>query len=119
MKTMRALMLVGFAIATMLVLFILLVGPVDTSPGNCREVSGIVLKIEERATKDIVFTIKGNPYTYYINRGLEQGLDLKVLESRLVGQEITLWHAGTWLSKGGHIAQLVHEDDILFTEWER
>ena len=57
---------------------------------------------------------------FYINRGLERGLNLETLNAKVLNKTVTL-HLPKLL--GGavtseHIAQLALEDEIIFTEFK-
>ncbi|MEL7341594.1 MAG: hypothetical protein AAGM67_14035, partial [Bacteroidota bacterium] len=68
---------------------ILIFRPVpQTTADNAVFVTGIVNNIHEGGGKDIVFKLQGKTQTYYINRGLEQGLILADLKAKLIGQEV-------------------------------
>ncbi len=68
---------------------------------------------------DIVFTdLQGD--SYYINRGLERGLNLDSLNAKVLNKRVTLHLAKTL---GGyvtseHISQLSVGGDIIFTEFD-
>jgi len=96
---------------------IFVVGIVDASRGNCVQVSGVVEDIHLGGINDIVFKLKDNDDSYYINRGAENGLNVDSLKKNLTGKNIDLWHAKSWPLKGGHMAQLQYQDSIYYTEW--
>ena len=98
--------------------FVFIVGPVDTSKENSVQYAGVVESITEGPSYDIVFTMKDHPHTYYINRGLERGLDLASLQAELTGEQIELWYAKSWPMNGGHMTHLKHEGQVVFNEWK-
>lgn len=123
-KEIKKIVLGAFAIIAAIPLLyiafiILVVGPVDNSKANCIQVKGVVATIEEGTSYDIVFRLKDNPHTFYINRGLENGLVLNDLQSTLTGKEIELWHANSRPLNGGHIAQVKINKEIIYSEWEK
>ena len=67
---------------------------------------------------DIVFYDNGSDF-YYINRGLERGLNLDSLNAKVLNKTVTL-HLAKIL--GGitseHISQLTVGDEIIFTEFD-
>ncbi len=75
-----------------------------------------VAKISEGGTLDIVLYEADGDF-YYINRGLDQGLTLEGIERRVLNKKVTLHLAITMMETSNHIAQLVIEDDIVFTEF--
>ncbi|MCK4287918.1 MAG: hypothetical protein KAW86_01825, partial [Bacteroidales bacterium] len=101
-----------YSIVLILVItFILIFRPVNTSESNSIKVTGIVEKVYEGGVKDIIFKIYNDPKIYYINRGIENGLDLNELQKEMTGQEISLWYARHWTpldpkDKCAHITKL-------------
>ena len=47
----------------------------STSEENCMQISGLVTEVSEGGSKDVVIKIDGSHTTYYINRGLENGVN--------------------------------------------
>ena len=75
-------------------------------------------KITEGTSNDIVFHDDGTDF-YYINRGLERGLNLDSLNTKVLNKRVTLHLpkllGGTVTSE--HIAQIAIDDEIIFTEF--
>lgn len=91
----------------------------DPQPGDCEIVTTTITEVKEGTTFDIVFCDKWKS-TYYINPGLEQGLNLDSLNAKVLNKTVTL-HLPKLL--GGlvtsrHIAQLALENEIVFTEFK-
>lgn len=91
----------------------------NPKPEECEVVTATISKIVEGSTYDIVFVDRGGD-RYYINRGLEQGLNLQDLNATVLNKTVTLHLAkvlgGAVTSE--HIAQLAIGDNIIFTEFE-
>ena len=89
----------------------------NPKPEDCVVVSVRVIKITEGGVKDIVFHDDGTDF-YYINRGLEQGLNLDSLKTKVLNKTVTL-HLAKVL--GGitseHISQMALGDEIIYTEF--
>ena len=89
----------------------------NPKPEECVVKTIKVTKITEGGVKDIVFHDAGTDY-YYINRGLEQGLNLDSLKTKVLNKTVTL-HLAKVL--GGvtseHISQIAFEDEIIYTEF--
>lgn len=83
---------------------------------DCVVVHVKITQITEGSSYDIVFHDDGTDF-YYINRGLEQGLNLDSLKRKVLNKTVTL-HLAKVL--GGitseHISQLALGDEIIFTE---
>lgn len=90
----------------------------NPKPEECVVIDIKVTKITEGGVKDIVFLDDGTDF-YYINRGLEQGLNLDSLKTKVLNKTVTL-HLAKIL--GGvtseHISQLVLGDEIIYTEFD-
>ena len=79
----------------------------NPQPENCEIVDVTIKKITEGPSYDIVFHDDGTDY-FYINRGLEYGLNLDSLNTKVLNKTVTLHLAKIM---GGitseHISQLV------------
>ncbi|NND24083.1 MAG: hypothetical protein HKN86_05250 [Acidimicrobiia bacterium] len=87
-------------------------------PEDCYVQTETIINIKEGSTFDIVFSDTHGDH-YYINRGIEMGLNLDSLNAKVLNKTVTL-HLPKLL--GGlvtseHIAQLKLGDEILFTEF--
>lgn len=86
--------------------------------------TGVVAKILEGGINDVVIRLKGNKRVFYINRGLESGLDLDDLKERLVGNEVTVkypkyWTPLDWNNKIKHISKLELNEEVIFNEFKK
>ncbi len=106
------------------VLVILSFKPIDTSRENSLAISGKVLEVSEGGYKDAGFVLEGKKGFYYINRGLVSKFTLAELK-KLKGQTVMLIYAKHWslfglfFNQGYHITELKHEDQILYSEFEK
>lgn len=91
----------------------------NTKPKDCEVISAKIVKITEGTSYDIVFQDAGGD-RYYINRGLEQGLNLDSLNVAVLNKTVTLHLAkilgGAVTSE--HISQLAINDAIIFIEFD-
>ena len=91
---------------------------------KCIRITGTVSKITEGGVKDAVFTLQNHKSSYYINRGLENGLTLKELRSALSGEEITIYCSNPWTSFAPfgtcskHICELKVNDYVVYSEFK-
>ena len=89
----------------------------NTKPEDCVVQTVKIIKITAGPSYDIVFHDDGTDF-FYINRGLEQGLNLDSLNAKVLNKTVTLHLAKIF---GGitseHISQLAVDDDIIFTEF--
>jgi len=83
--------------------------------------TGIVSDIYEGGENDLVFRLENKKRRYYINRGLENGLDLTDLQKRLIGREITLkypdyWTPLDWNDEIKHLSKVEIQGEVIFNE---
>lgn len=118
-KGIRGVLLAGVVFIILCIIFLKPVPPVTDE--NRIEVMGEVVNLWEGSSYDIVFRLKNNNHNYYINRGVESGLEVGALYNQLVGNEVTLTYADYWTpldptSSTHHVAQLEYNGEILYTE---
>ena len=89
----------------------------NPKPEDCVIETVKITKITEGSSYDIVFHDDGTDF-YYINRGIENGLNLDSLNAKVLNKTVTL-HLAKVL--GGitseHISQMAIGDDIIYTEF--
>ena len=83
--------------------------------------SGIVKEIYTNKGNDIIFILENVQRRFYINRGLEMGLELTDLKKRLIGNSIVVkypkyWTPLDWNDKIKHISKVEFNHEILFNE---
>jgi len=117
MKKFRILFLIIPLLAVVAVAFLLKGSIIQNPiPEDCEIREITVSNIFERAVNDIVFTTTSGE-SYYINRGLERGLTLAEMEEKVLNKKVTLHLPNTLMGTSSHIAQLVVENDVIFTEF--
>ncbi len=89
--------------------------------GDCLIVDGHVAQIYESGTKDVSIRLEGNDKIFYVNRGLERGLDLNELNDMLIGEKILIKYPKYWtpLDPGStirHISKIEFNGRTIFTE---
>lgn len=90
----------------------------NPKPEECVVLKTTITKIKDGGTYDIAFyDNKGD--RYYINRGLEQGLNLDSLNVKVLNKTVTLHLAKVLggMATSEHIAQLAVGNTIIFTEF--
>lgn len=115
----RALYLAGFLMFFTLCAMVL--KPVPILPEDeLTVVEGQVESIFEGGEFDVVFKLYDSPERYYINRGLEQGLTLEGLRSKLLDRKVTIKYPEFWslLANGSphHLSKLEHNGETIFSE---
>ena len=90
---------------------------------DCLSVTGTVTEVSEGGVKDVVIRLSGRKEYYYVNRGLERGLNLKALKEQLTGQEIVMKYPDYWtpldpVRSSIHISKIEHRGRTLFTEMD-
>jgi hypothetical protein len=107
-----------------LALGILIFRPVPIADEKkCVTVKGKVTEIYEAGFKDIVFKLQGLNKEFYINRGLESGLDVHKLRATLTHNEIVILYPKYWtpldpFNSTRHISKIKHDGKIVFTEFD-
>lgn len=107
---------------SLLALIVLVLKPIPTTTNkNALTISGTVQKVFEGGEKDIVFSLLENDQIYYINRGLEQGLELSSLQSQLLGHKVQItypdhWTPLDWNSRIHHLSRLKVGKTLLYDE---
>ena len=82
---------------------------------------GKVVTIFEGGTNDVAFRLQGDKTMYYINRGLEYGLNLEELQEKLTGNNVTIKYPKHWTlldpkNRVKHLCILEYEGKELFNE---
>jgi hypothetical protein len=111
----------GILIGVVLPLFgVLIFRPVPIpNEKDCLIVEGTVIEITEDGVKDVVFRLAGQNRTFYVNRGLERGLELEKLRAELMDKEITIKYHKYWTPLGNsskHISKIESSGRTIFTE---
>lgn len=88
---------------------------------DCLSVKGTVTQMYEGGVKDVVFKLQGLDKEFYVNRGLERGLDLNNLKASLTNKEIVIKYPKYWtpLDPGNstrHISKIECDGKTIFTE---
>ena len=111
--------LVVLSLFSLLTIFFLIRSCVVDNPevDDSAVITTTITKITEGSTYDIVFHDTGTDY-YYINRGLEQGLNLETLNAKVLNKTVTLHLPKLLFGTSEHIAQMAIGDDIIFTEFD-
>lgn len=92
------------------------------SLAECETVNGVLAAVSEGGTNDVCLRIESHPYKmFYINRGIESGLDIEELQNKLVGKNVTIAHPNYWtpfdpFSSTRHVSRLTTGDLVLFDE---
>lgn len=86
---------------------------------DCVKVEGVIGKIHEGPSYDIVFRLIQDDTFYYINRGLERGLHLPDLQAQLVGKKVTISYPWHWTPldpymRTVHISKVSREGKVFF-----
>ncbi|MEL6942244.1 MAG: hypothetical protein AAFO82_06210 [Bacteroidota bacterium] len=95
--------------------------PMNLTESECEFVEGTVSHIWEGGVKDVVFNLEETNRKFYINRGLENGLELEALRQQLIGKKVQIYYPDYWtplVPKDGikHLSKLVHEEEVIYSE---
>jgi len=88
---------------------------------NTVTVNGKVEKIYEASEDDVVFILENDERIYYINRGLEKGLNLLELRNKHLGKTLTLTyidhsHLFKPFVDNRHLAEVKTDISIIYSE---
>tara|TARA_Y100000385_G_scaffold267131_1_gene302967 strand:+ start:507 stop:884 length:378 start_codon:yes stop_codon:yes gene_type:complete len=121
MKKIIKITLVSFSLI-ILIIAVLIFRPVPiVSESNAISEIGIVKEIYSNKGNDIIFVMENTDRRFYINRGLENGLELNNLKEKLIGNSIVVkypkyWTPLDWNDKIKHISKVEFNNEILFNE---
>jgi hypothetical protein len=83
---------------------------------ECKIVATKIIELRTGPTFDIQFKSDKGQH-YYINRGIESGLNLDSLKTKVLNKTVTLHLPKMIYGPSKHIAQLAVEENILYTEF--
>ena len=113
--------LIVLSFFSLLTIFLLVRSCVVSNPqlDDTVVITTTITKITEGPSNDIVFHDNGGD-KYYINRGLERGLNLDNLNTTVLNKTVTLHLAKVLggMATSEHISQLAVGDTIIFTEFD-
>jgi len=121
MKKIAKIILITFSL-TILIIAVLIFRPVPiVSENKAISENGIVTEIYTNKGNDIVFILENTNRRFYINRGLENGLELNNLKQKLIGNPIVVkypkyWTPLDWNNSVRHISKVEYNGEILFNE---
>jgi hypothetical protein len=105
-----------------LAVLILIIRPVPHGNiENCINAKGTVTAVYEAGTNDVVFRLAGLDKEFYVNRGLERGLDLTKLRAELTNKVVVISYPKYWTpldpqNSIRRVSQLEYDGKIVFTE---
>tara|TARA_R100001369_G_C3314535_1_gene167865 strand:+ start:1054 stop:1428 length:375 start_codon:yes stop_codon:yes gene_type:complete len=121
MNKIAKIILISFSLI-ILIIAILIFRPVPiVSENKTISESGIVKEIYSNKGNDIIFVLENIERRFYINRGLENGLELNNLKQKLIGNSIVVkypkyWTPLDWNNSIKHISKVEFNDEIVFNE---
>ncbi|MBV1888061.1 MAG: hypothetical protein KUG51_02105 [Urechidicola sp.] len=89
----------------------------NPQPEECDIEIEEIIEIKKGSSYDIVFSDADGDH-YYINRGVERGLNIDELKEKVLNKTVTLHLPKLWFGTSEHIAQLEVENEIIFTEFK-
>jgi hypothetical protein len=121
MKKIMKIILISFSLI-ILIIAVLIFRPVPiVSESKTISESGIVTEIHSNKGNDVIFVMENTKRRFYINRGLENGLELNNLKEKLIGNSIVVkypkyWTPLDWNNSVRHISKVEFKDEIVFNE---
>ena len=91
---------------------------------DCLVAQGKVVKVFEGGVKDVAFRLEGDKTMYYINRGLEHGLNLEELQKELIGNNVIIRYPKHWTlldpkNRIKHLSILEYNGKEIYNEIEQ
>lgn len=124
MKKIAKIILISFSLI-ILIIAVLIFRPVPivTEDKTISE-SGVVSEIYSNKGNDVIFVMENTERRFYINRGLENGLELNNLKEKLIGNSIVVkypkyWTPLDWNNSVRHISKVEFNDEIVFNELKK
>ncbi|HLT33232.1 MAG TPA: hypothetical protein VKZ98_05525 [Aquaticitalea sp.] len=121
MRKITNIFLIAFSLAVVITAVLVLRPVPIISENEAITETGIVSDIYEDGDNDIVFRLENNERIFYINRGLQNGLEINTLKEKLIGNPIILkypkyWTPLDWNDKIKHLSKVAFKDEIVFNE---
>lgn len=113
-----------FILIAVIVLIVLALIPVDTSKENSVLVVGKIVNVEEGGVKDLVIELENSKTKYYINRGFENGFEIRKSKNELLGENVILYFAKNWTplapfgTTSKHITYLSLNNKVIYSEFK-
>lgn len=115
---------IGIGLVSFLAVCVVLIAwlkvPTPTSE-NTKLVSGMVTFIGTPCCEDVGIRLAGDSHFYYINRGVESGMDVEALAYELQGEHVDLriietrWSPLNPDKQVVPVAEIIYEDEVLFS----
>ena len=124
MKKISKIILISLSLI-ILIIAVLIFRPVPiVSENKTISESGIVTEIYINKGNDVIFVMENTERRFYINRGLENGLELNNLKEKLIGNPIVVkypkyWTPLDWNNSIRHISKVEFNDEIVFNELKK
>ena len=105
-----------------LVFAVLILRPVPSpSEEECLVVEGIVGAVYESGVKDISISLKDHSTSFYINRGLENGLALDSFTQKIIHQKVTIKYPDYWTPLDAdnsikHVSKIYLDKEVVYSE---
>jgi phosphopantothenate synthetase len=119
---MRRFTFIFFGIALVIFLAYSFKPVTSVNSDDCVLISGKIVSIEEGTSNDIQIRLENDSHYYYINRGLEKGVNLKQLSSKVLNKTVTLYCPNRWtiVSPDGivpHISRMEKGTSVVYSEF--
>lgn len=112
--------------AAILVLTVMALTPVPRpTPDRCYSVTGRVSSVTSPGGLDVSIWVEGDDHRYYINRGVERGIDVAAWHQRLQGKQVQLkvirrnWSPLDADHDLAPVAEVTDPEGVVFTVMEK
>ena len=92
------------------------------SQENAIRITGVVESVSQvDETGDISIRLKDNPTSYYINRGIQNGMSVPTLQEQIKEKEVTILYPDHWtpldpLGHYQHVSRITLEEENIYDE---
>lgn len=95
--------------------------PIPDDLTECEVVTGIVSGVGEGGEHDVLFILEDHETRYYINRGLEDGLNIDELKSKLAGKKVEFYYPNYWTpldpnNSIRHLSRVDFNNEVVWSE---
>ena len=97
--------------------------PISVTRDNSIVFNTMVYKVSEGSENNVILRLENGSGTYYINHGLQKGLNLDTLEKQLVNQQVTVLYLKSSFVSGfspvastKYITEVRLGEKVIYTE---
>jgi len=84
-----------------------------------KKLSGFIIAVFDEGNGDVIVKMNNDRHDFVLSDGLNLGIDLKKLQSKLIGKRSEIWftHPKWPVDTTPHITRLISEDELVYSKW--